>query len=69
VRSAFIANLIRSREYRVQLERASTGATMKNLSNTALGDLHIAVPSVFEQDRVLALIDQLSGECSRLGKV
>jgi len=69
VRSAFIAHLIRSREYRAQLEVASTGATMKNLSNTALSELHVAVPPIGEQDRALTLIGQLSWECGRLEDV
>jgi type I restriction enzyme S subunit len=66
VRSAFIAHLIRSREYRGRLERASTGTTMKNLSNTALGELRVAVPPLAQQDSVLALIGQLSEVCGRL---
>jgi len=66
IRSAFIAHLIRSPEYRARLERASTGATMKNLSNTALGELQIAVPSLFEQDQLLGVIDRLSDECGRI---
>ncbi|MGK2873815.1 MAG: restriction endonuclease subunit S [Alphaproteobacteria bacterium] len=69
VRSAFIAHLIRSREYRARLEHASTGATMKNLSNTALGELHVAVPPIAEQDRALALIGRLAEDCGRLEDV
>ena len=66
VRSEFIAHLIRSRKYRAQLEDASTGATMKNLSNSALGELQVVVPDIREQDKMLALIGQLSEECGRL---
>jgi len=69
VRSAFIAHLIRSREYRARLERASTGTTMKNLSNTALGELHVAIPPITEQDRALALIGRLAEDCGRLEDV
>lgn len=42
--SQFLAHLIRSPEYREQLENLSTGTTMKNLSNTALGSLVISAP-------------------------
>jgi type I restriction enzyme, S subunit len=66
VRSAFIAHLIRSRNYRSQLELVSTGATMKNLSNIALGGLQVAVPDITQQDRTLSLIELLSEACSRL---
>jgi type I restriction enzyme, S subunit len=54
----FLAHLIRSAGYREKLERLSTGTTMKNLSNTALSDLPIAVPPLAEQQRIVALIEQ-----------
>lgn len=69
IRPELIAHLIRSPEYRARLERASTGATMKNLSNTALGELLIAVPALSEQDQLLALIGRLSEECGRAESV
>jgi type I restriction enzyme, S subunit len=54
----FLANLLRSPIYRDQLEQASTGATMKNMSNTTLAQLQIAVPSLAEQHRIVALLDE-----------
>ena len=54
----FLANLIRSNGYRERLERLSTGATMKNLSNTALGDLAISVPPLPEQRRIVGILDE-----------
>lgn len=66
VRASFIANLIRSSSYRSQLESASTGATMQNLSNVALGNLLIAIPDLNEQDAILNAIDKLSEESLRL---
>jgi type I restriction enzyme S subunit len=56
--SQFLAHLIRSPEYRQQLEKLSTGATMKNLSNTALGDLVVSVPPLAEQQRIVGLLDE-----------
>jgi type I restriction enzyme S subunit len=56
--SQFLAHLIRSPEYREQLEKLSTGATMKNLSNTALGDLLVSIPPLAEQQRIVALLDE-----------
>ena len=56
--SQFLAHLIRSPEYREQLEKLSTGATMKNLSNTALGDLVVSVPPLPEQQRIVGLLDE-----------
>lgn len=66
VNAQFLANLIRSGDYREQLERASTGATMKNLSNKALGDLVIAMPGLQVQASILAKLDALAEETQRL---
>jgi type I restriction enzyme, S subunit len=54
----FLANLIRSDEYRERLESASSGATMKNLSNSALGELVISAPPLAEQQRIVAILDE-----------
>ncbi|MGI8603184.1 MAG: restriction endonuclease subunit S [Verrucomicrobiales bacterium] len=56
--SQFLAHLIRSNGYREKLEQLSTGTTMKNLSNTALGDLAISVPPLPEQQRIVGLLDE-----------
>ena len=56
--SQFLAHLIRSPDYREQLEKLSTGATMKNLSNSALGDLVVSVPPLAEQQRIVGLLDE-----------
>jgi type I restriction enzyme S subunit len=56
--SRFLAHLIRSNGYREKLEQLSTGATMKNLSNTALGDLAISVPPLPEQERIVGILDE-----------
>ena len=56
--SLFLAHLIRSPDYREQLEKLSTGATMKNLSNTALGDLVVSIPPLPEQHRIVGILDQ-----------
>jgi type I restriction enzyme S subunit len=58
VDSRFLAHLIRSDDYREKLEQAATGATMVNLSNTALGDLIIAVPPLPEQQRIVGILDE-----------
>ena len=56
--SQFLAHLIRSNGYRERLEELSTGTTMKNLSNTALGDLAISVPPRPEQQRIVGILDE-----------
>ncbi|MEO8299096.1 MAG: restriction endonuclease subunit S [Burkholderiales bacterium] len=54
----FLAWLLRSPEYRGQLERASTGATMKNMSNTTLAELPVVMPAIEEQRRIVAILDE-----------
>lgn len=54
----FLARLLRSPAYRDQLERASTGATMKNMSNTTLANLLVALPPIDEQRRIVAILDE-----------
>jgi restriction endonuclease S subunit len=54
----FLAHLIRSNGYREKLEQLSTGTTMKNLSNTSLGDLAISVPPFPEQQRIVAILEE-----------
>jgi len=56
--SQFLAHLIRSDYYREKLEQASTGTTMKNLSNSTLSDLVVAIPSISEQQRIIILLDK-----------
>jgi type I restriction enzyme, S subunit len=59
--SNFLAQLLRSPMYRSRLERASTGATMKNISNDTLATLEIEIPSLAEQKRIVAILDEASG--------
>jgi type I restriction enzyme S subunit len=54
----FLAQLLRSPFYRDRLERASTGSTMKNISNTALAELPVALPPIEEQRRIVAILDE-----------
>lgn len=65
----FLANLIRSSSYREQLESASSGATMLNLSNKALGELPVAIPKLLDQNHILAQLDTLGKETQRLESI
>ena len=62
----YLANLIRSSNYRQKLEKAATGATMKNITNKSLGNLVICVPLLDRQISILSDIDSLSMEILRL---
>lgn len=53
----FLAHLIRSNTYRMNLENAATGTTMKNLSNKSLSNLVVSIPPIETQ---IDLLDKLS---------
>lgn len=54
----FLALQISSPAARERLLQASTGATMANLSNTSLKSLPIWIPSLYEQTRIVAVLDE-----------
>jgi len=58
VNSQFLAHLLRSSTYREKLEQLSTGTTMKNLSNSSLGNLMVSLPPFSEQQRIVAILDE-----------
>ena len=54
----FLALQISAPAARERLLHASTGATMANLSNTSLKSLPIWIPPLFEQKRIVAVLDE-----------
>lgn len=66
VNAHFLAHLLRSRPYREALEAMATGATMLNLSNTALGELEIALPSLACQNDHVASLGEISTYVGKL---
>lgn len=66
VNSIFLAHLLRSLPYRSKLEKLASGATMLNLSNQALSELILAMPSLDEQNQITSKLDDLRIETQRL---
>lgn len=69
VNSYFLASMIRSDIYRTELERQSTGATMKNISNKALSNLIIVLPNKAEQEIVVKKLVELSEQSHSLESI
>jgi len=67
--SSFLVRLLRSAGYRAQLEKLAGGAVMPNLSNSALADLSIRLPSLDEQKTIVALLDALAAETQKLERI
>jgi type I restriction enzyme, S subunit len=65
----FLAHLLRSKHYRTKMEAQSAGATMLNLSNAALSNLRIYVPSFEAQISALGQIDLLQSEIEKVEAV
>jgi len=57
VNPEFLAHLLRSQTYRDNLESVATGATMKNISNKALSNLIVCIPSFKAQ---VSILNQIS---------
>ena len=53
--------------YRKQLEQMASGATMQNLSNTALSEMNIGLPKLSDQSMILKNIEVLSYQIDDLG--
>lgn len=67
--SEFLVYLLQSGVYRERLEAVATGATMKNLSNSALAELLITVPSIKAQEKLLEEFSDLIGKVEELEDV
>ena len=65
VNANFLAHLLRSVDHSKRLERVATGTTMKNLSNTALQDFEVSLPSLSEQDRLEEVFNKIFEETQR----
>lgn len=65
----FLAPLLRSAQYRKELERLSSGATMLNLSNKALSNLRVSMPDVKEQNKIVDRIVELREVCQEIESI
>ena len=62
----FIQQLLSSDYIRKKLEEISGGATMKNLSSTALSRFAISIPPLSEQQEIVSLLDSLNEKVNTL---
>jgi type I restriction enzyme S subunit len=58
----YLAHLLRSEAYRRKFESLASGATMPNLSNTALSDLEVELPAYSVQQELVLRVDVLEAE-------
>lgn len=66
VHSEFLSILLRTPFYKKEIEKIASGATMLNLSNKALGNLSISIPSLEIQKQILNNVVSIENEQIRL---
>lgn len=69
LRSDYLALLIRSPSFKSRLEKVASGMAMKNLSNLDVQDLLVVVPSLDEQERTVAKVNNLRQLMDEWGEV
>lgn len=62
----YLAHLLRSPRYRMELERLSSGATMLNLSNKALSGLYVSIPSITVQREIVEQVSDVNTQCRNI---
>ncbi|MCG5509128.1 restriction endonuclease subunit S [Ectothiorhodospira lacustris] len=67
--SDFLAYMLRSARYRLELERLSSGATMLNLSNAALSNLGVSVPKLAQQRKMVDQVSELLVQCQEVQSI
>lgn len=65
----FLAHLLRSARYRMELERLSSGTTMLNLNNRTLSNLQVAMPDKKQQNIIVDQLADLFEQCQRIESI
>lgn len=62
--STFLKYVLLGKEFQNKLERAATGGTVKGIKGSKLHQLTIPVPSIEEQERIVAILDHFDTLCN-----
>ena len=62
--STFLKYVLLGKEFQDKLERAATGGTVKGIKGSKLHQLTIPVPSIEEQERIVAILDHFDTLCN-----
>ena len=62
--STFLKYVLLGKEFQDKLERAATGGTVKGIKGSKLHQLTIPVPSIEEQERIVAILDRFDTLCN-----
>ena len=56
--------ILLGKEFQDKLERAATGGTVKGIKGSKLHQLTIPVPSIEDQERIVAILDRFDTLCN-----
>ncbi len=66
--STFLKYVLLGKEFQDKLERAATGGTVKGIKGSKLHQLTIPVPSIEEQERIVAILDRFDTLCNDISE-
>ena len=66
--STFLKYVLLGKEFQDKLERAATGGTVKGIKGSKLHQLTIPVPSIEEQEHIVAILDRFDTLCNDISE-
>ena len=66
--STFLKYVLLGKEFQDKLERAATGGTVKGIKGSKLHQLTIPVPSIEEQERIVAILERFDTLCNDISE-
>lgn len=66
VKSRYLFHAMQSTDFKIQAEKSAKGAAQKTIALSALGKMHMSVPSMDVQERIVEVLDNFEAICTDL---
>lgn len=66
VKSRYLFHAMQSTDFKIQAEKSAKGAAQKTIALSALGKMHMSVPSMDVQERIVKVLDNFEVICTDL---
>ena len=66
VKSRYLFHAMQSTDFKIQAEKSAKGAAQKTIALSALGKMHMSVPSMDVQQRIVEVLDNFEAICTDL---
>ena len=66
VKSRYLFHAMQSTDFKIQAEKSAKGAAQKTIALSALGKMHMSVPSMDVQERIVKVLDNFEAICTDL---